>query len=151
VFFGEGTGGSRSATMSGSAFHNAREDRRQGQAHRGAQSQGGREDVDFEDGIFSIAQDQPDHDHQGRGEGRGRSGAKAAEGHGGPGSRQTAVYTATVENFPNGATSARSRSTGDRRDEIVRYNVVDDVGTVLNPLLLKGQIMAASRRASARS
>ena len=39
------------------------------------------------------------------------------------------------------AMSARWRSTRETGAvEIVRYSVVDDVGTVLNPLLLHGQI-----------
>jgi len=58
-----------------------------------------------------------------------------------PGLVATAVYRATVENYPNGAHVCEleiDRDTG--AVEIVRYSVVDDVGTVLNPLLLHGQI-----------
>jgi len=58
-----------------------------------------------------------------------------------PGLVVTAVYRAEVENFPNGAHVCEleiDRETG--AVEIVRYSVVDDVGTVLNPLLLHGQI-----------
>jgi carbon-monoxide dehydrogenase large subunit len=53
----------------------------------------------------------------------------------------TAVYDAPVENFPNGCHVCEVEidpETG--KVEIVRYSVVDDVGTVLNPLLLHGQI-----------
>ena len=53
----------------------------------------------------------------------------------------TAVYRAPVENFPNGCHICEVEidpETG--AVEIVRYSVVDDVGTVLNPLLLHGQI-----------
>ena len=39
------------------------------------------------------------------------------------------------------AISARWRSTRETGEvEILRYSVVDDVGTVMNPLLLEGQI-----------
>jgi carbon-monoxide dehydrogenase large subunit len=54
----------------------------------------------------------------------------------------TAVYNAEVENFPNGVHVCELEIDEDTGDvEIVRYSVVDDVGTVLNPLLLKGQIV----------
>jgi carbon-monoxide dehydrogenase large subunit len=54
----------------------------------------------------------------------------------------TAVYKADVENFPNGVHICEVEvdpETG--KVEVVKYNVVDDVGTVMNPLLLKGQIV----------
>jgi aerobic carbon-monoxide dehydrogenase large subunit len=53
----------------------------------------------------------------------------------------TAVYSGETENFPNGAHVCEleiDHETG--AVEILRYSVVDDVGTVLNPLLLHGQI-----------
>src|ERR1019366_1244463 len=52
-----------------------------------------------------------------------------------------AVYTAPVANYPNGCHICEleiEQDTG--KVEIVRYSVVDDVGTELNPLLLHGQI-----------
>jgi carbon-monoxide dehydrogenase large subunit len=58
-----------------------------------------------------------------------------------PGLVATAVYRAEAENFPNGAHVCEleiDRETG--AVEVVHYSVVDDVGTVLNPLLLHGQI-----------
>src|SRR5437764_1210229 len=54
----------------------------------------------------------------------------------------TATYFAPVQNFPNGCHICEleiDEETG--ASEIVRYSVVDDVGTVINPLLLKGQIV----------
>jgi carbon-monoxide dehydrogenase large subunit len=54
----------------------------------------------------------------------------------------TAVYRAEVENFPNGCHVCEleiDRDTGEV--SIMRYSVVDDVGTVLNPMLLHGQIV----------
>jgi len=47
-----------------------------------------------------------------------------------------------VQNFPNGCHICEleiDEETGEV--DIVRYSVVDDVGTVINPLLLKGQIV----------
>ena len=58
-----------------------------------------------------------------------------------PGLIATAVYEAKVENFPNGCHVCEveiDEETG--TVVILRYSVVDDVGTVLNPLLLEGQI-----------
>jgi carbon-monoxide dehydrogenase large subunit len=53
-----------------------------------------------------------------------------------------AVYTAEVENFPNGVHVCEVEIDPDTGHvDIVRYSVVDDVGTVMNPLLLKGQIV----------
>ena len=53
----------------------------------------------------------------------------------------TAVYNAPVNNYPNGCHICEleiDRETG--KVDITRYSVVDDVGTVLNPLLLHGQM-----------
>jgi carbon-monoxide dehydrogenase large subunit len=54
----------------------------------------------------------------------------------------TSVYNAEIDNFPNGCHVCEveiDEETG--VVEIVRYNVVDDVGTVINPLLVHGQIV----------
>jgi carbon-monoxide dehydrogenase large subunit len=54
----------------------------------------------------------------------------------------TAVYNAEVENFPNGSHICELEVDPETGEvEILRYSVVDDVGTVLNPLLLHGQIV----------
>jgi carbon-monoxide dehydrogenase large subunit len=58
-----------------------------------------------------------------------------------PGLLASAVYQNNLENFPNGCHVCEieiDEETG--TVEIARYSVIDDVGTVLNPLLLKGQI-----------
>src|SRR5580704_12021588 len=59
-----------------------------------------------------------------------------------PGLVATAVFNLEAENFPNGCHVCELEidpETG--RVEIVRYSVVDDVGTVINPLLVHGQIV----------
>jgi carbon-monoxide dehydrogenase large subunit len=54
----------------------------------------------------------------------------------------TAVYTAETSNFPNGCHVCEVEIDPETGvTQIVRYYVVDDVGTVLNPLLLHGQIV----------
>ena len=54
----------------------------------------------------------------------------------------SATYRAKAGNFPNGCHVCEveiERDTG--RTSMVRYSLVDDVGTVLNPLLLEGQVV----------
>jgi carbon-monoxide dehydrogenase large subunit len=58
-----------------------------------------------------------------------------------PGLFATAVYVAPVNNYPNGCHICEleiDRETG--KVDVTRYSVVDDFGTVLNPLLLHGQV-----------
>ena len=141
VFFGEGTGGSRSATMSGSAFHNA-SDKIVGKAKVIAAHNLKVDvaDVKFADGIFSSTKTNQTITIK-----------EVAEAAVNPakmpknleiGLNANAVYTAPVENFPNGCHICEVEIDPDTGHvEIVRYSVVDDVGTVLNPLLLKGQIV----------
>ena len=137
---GRGSFGSRSATIGGTALHMAAgkivAKARAIAAHMlGADP----EDVAFEDGIFStkatnrtltlkeIAQASMDPKNL-------PDGMEA-------GLVAVATYTATVNNYPNGAHICEveiDEETG--KAAIVGYSVVDDVGTVLNPLLLKGQI-----------
>ena len=140
IFFGEGTGGSRSMTLAGSAFHNATgkivEKARAIAAHM---LQVGTDDLKFEEGVFStsktnrtlsvkeiaIASLNPDNLPDGME----------------PGLTATSVYTAPVANYPNGCHVCEveiDRDTG--TVDIVRYSVADDVGTVMNPKLLHGQI-----------
>jgi carbon-monoxide dehydrogenase large subunit len=53
----------------------------------------------------------------------------------------TGFFTATVANYPNGCHICEVEIDPETGVVTVeRYNVVDDVGTVLNPLLLHGQI-----------
>jgi carbon-monoxide dehydrogenase large subunit len=59
-----------------------------------------------------------------------------------PGLFAVSTFSVSVENFPNGCHVCEVEidpATG--RASVVRYTVVDDVGTVLNPLLVKGQIV----------
>jgi carbon-monoxide dehydrogenase large subunit len=140
VFYGEGTGGSRSATMGGSALQIATEKvvkkARLIAAHALKVAP---EDVNFDDGVFSSpktnqtitikevaaaavtpAKLPPDME---------------------PGLMATGVYTSKTNNYPNGCHICEVEidiETG--VPQVVRYNVVDDVGTVMNPLLLHGQV-----------
>jgi carbon-monoxide dehydrogenase large subunit len=140
VFFGEGTGGSRSATMAGAAFQMAAtkviEKARKIAAH---QMKLASEDLNFAEGVFSstktnqtmtmkeVAIIAPEQSKL----------PQDME----PGLVATAVFKTATQNFPNGCHTCEIEidiETG--VPAIVRYNVVDDVGTVINPNLLHGQI-----------
>ncbi|MET0875387.1 MAG: xanthine dehydrogenase family protein molybdopterin-binding subunit [Pseudolabrys sp.] len=140
VFYGEGTGGSRSATLAGSAFHLATEKVvTKARAIAANMLKVEEADLKFDEGVFStnktnrtlsvkeIAAASFDTANL-------PSGME-------PGLFATAVYKAPVNNYPNGCHICEleiDRETG--KVEITRYSVVDDFGTVLNPLLLHGQV-----------
>jgi carbon-monoxide dehydrogenase large subunit len=141
VFFGEGTGGSRSATLGGSAVAAAAakviEKAREIAAFA---LKVDAKTVKFADGVFSA----PATNETLTIKDAAKLAANPARLPAGmePGLTATAVYRAEVENFPNGCHVCEleiDRDTGEVA--IVRYSVVDDVGTVLNPLLLHGQIV----------
>jgi len=140
VFFGEGTGGSRSATLGGSAVDAAsRKVIEKARAIAAFVLKAEAAQVNFADGVFST----PATNETLTLKEVARLAANPAKLPPGmePGLVVTAVYRGEVENFPNGAHVCEleiDRDTG--AVEIVRYSVVDDVGTVLNPLLLHGQI-----------
>src|SRR6516164_4819105 len=141
VFLGEGTGGSRSATIGGSAVHIAADrivvKAAQIAAHLLKVEAA---DLNFADGVFSspktnrtltikeVAKEAMEPTNLPQGADVGLT--------------ATATYFAPVQNFPNGCHICEveiDEQTG--AAEVVRYSVVDDVGTVINPLLLKGQIV----------
>jgi carbon-monoxide dehydrogenase large subunit len=140
IFFGEGTGGSRSATMAGSAFHLASEKIiNKATAVAAHVLKVDAADVKFADGIFSstktnqtltikeVARTAADPTRLPKGMEAGLV--------------CNAVFDTDTQNFPNGCHICEveiDEETG--VVDVVGYNVVDDVGTVLNPLLLHGQI-----------
>ena len=140
VFYGEGTGGSRSATLAGSAFHMATEKvvtkARAIAAHMLKVEES---DLKFDEGVFSTSKTNRTLSIK---EIAVASLDKAnLPNDMEPGLIATAVYQAPVNNYPNGCHICElevDEETG--KVEIVRYNVVDDFGTVLNPLLLHGQV-----------
>ncbi|HZT25655.1 MAG TPA: xanthine dehydrogenase family protein molybdopterin-binding subunit [Pseudolabrys sp.] len=140
VFFGEGTGGSRSATLAGSAFHVA-SDKVVAKARAIAAHllQVNESDLKFDEGVFSTARTNrtlsikelavvsldPKNLPSGME----------------PGLSATAIYTAPVNNYPNGCHICEVEidiETG--KIDVVRYSVVDDFGTMLNPMILHGQV-----------
>jgi carbon-monoxide dehydrogenase large subunit len=140
VFFAEGTGGSRSAAFSGSAFTLAAEKiEAKGKAIAAHMLKVDVDDIKFHEGLFSspktnrtltikeVAKASLDPNNL----------PKGME----PGLIEKAIYSGSVASYPNGVHVCEleiDEETG--TVEIVNYNVVDDVGTVINPLLLHGQI-----------
>ncbi len=140
VFYGEGTGGSRTSTMSSAAFLMATDkviEKAKVIAAHALKVEPS--DVKFAEGVFSspktnrtmtikeVAIDASNPPKI----------PAAVE----PGLFATATYKAGVQNFPNGCHVCELEIDKDTGVvEIVRYSVVDDVGTVLNPMLLHGQI-----------
>src|SRR6266403_1608843 len=140
VAIGEGSGGSRSATLGGSAVYLATEKIvAKAKAIAAHLLEAAEADIDLADGVFAIA-----------GTDRTVSLADIADAAWNPpslpdgmepGLVASAAYSAKQQNFPNGVHICELEidpTTG--TVEILRYSVVDDVGTVLNPLLLEGQI-----------
>ncbi len=140
VFYGEGTGGSRSATMAGSAFLMATEKVvEKAKAIVAHALKVDAADVNFADGVFSSSKSNRTMTIREVAVDANSPAKLPATME--PGLFATAVYKAPVNNYPNGCHVCEieiDRETGEA--EIVRYSVVDDVGTVLNPLLLHGQI-----------
>jgi aerobic carbon-monoxide dehydrogenase large subunit len=141
VAFGMGTGGSRSTTMSGGALVLVSDKIiAKGKKLAAHLLEAAEADMEFKDGRFIIA-------------GTDRALGIHAIGKAAfqidklppgiePGLYETATYRAHSGNFPNGCHVCEVEidpETG--ATKIVGYWVVDDVGTVINPLLLKGQIM----------
>ena len=140
VAIGEGTGGSRSAALGGSAVHLATE-KVVTKAKTIAASILGvdGDEIEFEDGLFSaprsnrrltigeIARESLNPENLPEGMDIGLIAG--------------ATFSCKEQNFPNGCHICELEIDDETGEvEILRYSVVDDVGTVMNPLLLEGQI-----------
>ena len=137
---GGGTGGSRSATCGGSAVYRAVlaaiDKAKRLAAH---QMEASVDDIEFSGGTFTIA-----------GTDRSMTLDEVAKVSYTPGKQpdgvdagidERATFSPKVANYPNGAHACEVEIDPDTGEiEIQAYVIVDDVGTVLNPALLKGQI-----------
>ena len=140
VTYGLGTFGSRSAIIGGSALHVAADKIIEKGTKIAAQVlEAAEADITFEDGQFRIAGTDRSLDVQ--------EIAKIAynpirmpkgiE----PGFAETGTFDLLQTTFPNGCHGVEveiDEETG--KTELVSYYIVDDVGNVINPLMLKGQI-----------
>jgi carbon-monoxide dehydrogenase large subunit len=140
VFFGQGTGGSRSATLAGSAFHGAIEKIIEKGRKLAAHLLGvDAADIKFAEGIFASPKTNRTLTMQDVARAAANPDKLPQDMEGGL--VATSVYKAEVENYPNGCHVCEVEIDPETGEvEIARYTVVDDVGTVLNPMLLHGQI-----------
>lgn len=138
--FGGGTGGSRSATLGGGAVFRCSEKIIEKATRIAAHMlEAADADIEFSDGEFRVAGTDRTVSLTDVAKGSYKPGAMPDDIE--PGLSATMVFETSAENFPNGCHVCEveiDEETG--VIEIVSYNVVDDVGTVLNPLTLKGQI-----------
>ncbi len=138
VAIGEGTGGSRSAALGGSAVHLATE-KIVAKATVIAASVLGSDpgEIRFDDGFFSTP-------HSNRTLTISEIATESLNPQNLPdgmdlGLIAGATFSCKEQNFPNGCHICELEIDADTGEvEILRYSVVDDVGTVMNPLLLEG-------------
>jgi carbon-monoxide dehydrogenase large subunit len=138
VNYGEGTGGSRSAALAGSAVHLAAA-KIIDKAKKLAAHMLEVDDVELEDGVFKSRK--TNRTLTMKEVARAASVPAKLPKDMEPGLYASAVYNNPKENFPNGCHVCELEIDEELGTvEVTRYTVVDDVGTVINPLLLKGQI-----------
>ena len=140
VAFGMGTNGSRSTVLGGSALYVAADKViEKGKKIAGHLLEAGEQDIEFKDGTFTV-----------RGTDKtvplkqvamtAFNPAKLPKGFEG-GLYENATYLGEKDTFPNGCHISEVEIDPETGDVTVdRYFVVDDVGTVMNPIGLKGQI-----------
>ncbi len=133
ISFGSGTGGSRSIPVGGSALsETAFKILERGRNLAADILEASAEDISFEDGRFVI----PGTDL----EVSLAAAAKRADQEGSP-LAESAQWTPPAATFPNGTHVCELEIDPDTGEtKIIRYTVVDDFGTVVNPLLLAGQV-----------
>src|SRR6266849_6204302 len=140
ISFGRGTGGSRSIPVGGASLVQAADKLiAKGRRIAAHQFEAAEADVEFADGVFSVtgtdrrlgieevARAAFDPTRQ----------APGVE----PGFDESGHFTPPQPTFPNGCHACEVEIEPDTGHiEILRYLVVDDFGTVINPLLLRGQV-----------
>jgi carbon-monoxide dehydrogenase large subunit len=128
---GRGTGGSRSVPVGGAAVQGAAGDVvRNGTELAAEMLEAASADIVFEEGAYRIV-----------GTDRRVGLFEVAARAGGDGLGGSGTWGPEIATFPNGChvcELALDEATG--VPEIVRYTIVDDFGTVVNPLLLEGQV-----------
>ncbi len=141
VAFGMGTNGSRSTVLGGSAvFMAADKIIAKGKVLAGHLLEAGEQDIDFTDGNFTI-----------KGTDKSVSLKEVAKAAFNPtkwpksgfegGLYENATFKAEKDTYPNGCHVCEVEIDPDTGEvKLDRYAVVDDVGTVMNPTGLKGQI-----------
>ena len=137
---GGGTGGSRSLTAQGVAIHGVSDKViEKGRAFAAQHFEAAPADIRFEDGAFTVAGTDRTIDILTLAAKARTMTAPAPELEGGLDADATIQLDAWT--FPNGFHIAEVEIDPDTGvTEIVAYNIVDDFGVVLNPLLVEGQV-----------
>jgi carbon-monoxide dehydrogenase large subunit len=140
ISFGRGTGGSRSIPVGGASLVQAA-DKLIAKGRRIAAHlfEAAEADVEFADGVFSVS----GTDRQLGIEEIARAAFDPARQAPGvePGFDESGHFTPPQPTFPNGCHVCEVEIEPDTGHiDILRYLVVDDFGTVINPLLLAGQV-----------
>lgn len=138
--YGGGTGGSRSATLGGGAVALAAEKIiAKGEMIACHLLEAAAADIEFAHGAFRVAGTDREVGLKDVAK-AAYSLAKLPKGVE-PGLDELQIFSTSAENFPNGCHICEVEVDPDTGVvNIVSYSVVDDVGTVLNPLTLEGQI-----------
>ncbi len=135
VAWGGGTGGSRSVPVGGAALAESAKAVVARMTEAAAdQMEAAAVDVEYADGRFTVVGTDKALAFR-------EVAAKAAPADGGPAFREMARWTPPAATFPNGCHVCEVEidpETGET--EVVRYTVVDDFGTVINPTLVIGQV-----------
>ena len=140
ISFGRGTGGSRSLPVGGASLAQAA-DKLIAKGRRIAAHlfEAAEADVEFADGVFTVGGTDRRLGIEEVARAAFNPAQQAPEVE--PGFAETGHYTPPQPTFPNGCHVCEVEiepETG--HIEILRYLVVDDFGTVINPLLLRGQV-----------
>src|SRR5689334_13766148 len=140
VAFGMGTNGSRSTVLGGSAlFVAADKVIRKGKVLAGHMLEAGEQDIEFKDGHFTVKGTDKSLPLKEVAKAAFNS-AKWPKGFEG-GLYENATFKGEKDTFPNGCHICELEIDPETGDVTMdRYFVVDDVGTVMNPIGLKGQI-----------
>lgn len=136
---GGGTGGSRSLTAQGAAINDAADVViERGKAFAAQVFETAAADIQFNDGTFRVAgTDRAIEILELAAKARALAPAMGMEG----GLDAEATTTLSAWTFPNGCHIAEVEVDPDTGTvEVVDYNVVDDFGVVLNPMLVEGQV-----------
>ncbi len=139
VFLGEGTGGSRTSALGGSAVFSATE-KVVAKARRIAAHMLQVEEVDYAEGVFTSPK--TNRSLTMREVARSAMSPKNLPQGMEIGLNANAVFHASRQNYPNGCHIIEVEIDPETGvTSIERYVVTDDVGVVMNPKLLKGQIV----------
>jgi carbon-monoxide dehydrogenase large subunit len=140
IGFGRGTGGSRSLPVGGAALAHAAEKLvAKGKRIAAHMLEAAEADIAFDDGVFAIS----GTDRSVTIDAVARAAFNPTQLPPGlePGFDESGHFTPSTPTFPNGCHVCEVEIDPETGIiEIVRYFVVDDFGTVINPLLLRGQV-----------